>query len=47
MVSEKPFLEVVDVALPKIKEILDELCEDGKHQMKSILSDQLGSWERL
>ena len=46
VVSEKPFLEVVDLALPYIKEILDELCEDAKLQMKSISSDQLGSWDR-
>lgn len=46
VVSEKPFLEVVDLALPYIKEILEELCEDAKLQMKSISSDQLGSWYR-
>ena len=46
VVSEKPFLEVVDLALPYIKEILDKLCEDPKLQMKSISSDQLGSWDR-
>ena len=44
--SEKPFLEVVDLALPYIKEILEELCKDAKLQMKSISSDQLGSWDR-
>ena len=46
VVSEKPFLEVVDLALPYIKEILEELCEDAKLQMKSISSDQLGTWDR-
>lgn len=46
VVSEKPFLEVVDLALPYIKEILEKLCEDAKLQMKSISSDQLGSWDR-
>ena len=45
VVSEKPFLEVVDLALPYIKEILEELCEDAKLQMKRISSDQLGSWD--
>lgn len=45
VVSEKPFLEVVDLALPYIEEILEELCEDVKLQMKSISSDQLGSWD--
>ena len=46
VVSEKPFLEVVDLALPYIKEILEELCEDAKLQMKSISSDQLDTWDR-
>jgi len=46
VVSEKPFLEVVDLALTYIKEILEELCKDAKLQMKSISSDQLGSWHR-
>ena len=44
VISEKSFLEVVDLALPYIKEILEELCEDAKLRMKSISSDQLGSW---
>lgn len=45
VVSEKPCLEVVDLALPYIKKILDKLCEDAKHEMKSISNDQLGSWD--
>ena len=28
IVSEKPFLEVVDLALPYIELMLDEMCED-------------------
>ena len=46
VVSEKPFLEVVDLALPHIKAILDGVCEDAKLQMQNIENDQLGSWER-
>ena len=34
--SEKPFLEVIDIALPYIKAILDEMCDDAKHQMKQL-----------
>lgn len=46
VVSEKPFLEVTDLALPHIKAILDGVCEDAKLQMQNIENDQLGSWER-
>ena len=44
--SEKPFLEVIDLALPHIKEMLDEMCDDAKHQMKQLSPDQIGSWSR-
>ena len=46
IVSEKPFLEVVDLALPYIKSMLDEMCEDGKEKMKELPADQIGSWSR-
>lgn len=45
IVSEKPFLEVVDLALPHIKEMLDDICEAAKLQMQQIENDQLGSWQ--
>ena len=32
--SEKPFLEVIDCALPHIKNMLDEICDDAKQNMK-------------
>ena len=44
--SEKPFLEVIDLALPHIKDMLDKMCDDAKHQMKQLSSDQIGSWSR-
>ena len=31
--SEKPYLEVIDLALPHIKDMVDEICDDAKHQM--------------
>lgn len=46
VVSEKPYLEVIDLALPHIKEMLDEICEEGKGQMKQISDEELGSWSR-
>ena len=42
--SEKPFLEVVDLTLHLIKNMLDETCDDAKDQMKQLSSDQIGSW---
>ena len=29
--SEKPYLEVIDLALPHIKDMVDEMCDDAKH----------------
>jgi hypothetical protein len=46
IVSEKPFLEVIDLAFPFIKDILDELCDDAKHQMKQLEPNVVGSWSR-
>ena len=43
---EKPFLEVIDVALPDMKAILDEMCDDVKHHMKQMPYDDIGSWSR-
>ena len=34
--SEKPFLEVINLAFPHIKDMLDEMCDDPKHQMKQL-----------
>ena len=47
-VSEKPFLEIFNMALPHVKLILDEMCEEAKQLMKDILDGELGtgSWAR-
>ena len=44
VVSDKPYLYVIHVAFPYIKEILDEICDDVKNQMKDISPDVIGSW---
>ena len=44
--SEKPFLEVIDLALPHIKNMLDEIGDYAKQHMKKLSSDQIGSWSR-
>ena len=46
VVTENPYLKIVGLALPYIKEILDEMCEEAKEQMRSISDEELGSWER-
>ena len=46
VVTENPYLQIVGLALPHIKEILDEMWEDAKEQMCSISNEELGSWEK-
>lgn len=46
IVSEKPYLEVVVLALPYIKSMLDEMCDEAKENMKKSAPDQIGSWSR-
>ena len=44
--SEKPYLEVIDLALPHIKDMVDEMCDDAKHQTKQLPPEQIGHWSR-
>ena len=43
--TDKMFHRVIEEAYPHITEMLDEVCELGKEEMKSLLSDKLGSWQ--
>ncbi len=45
-VTDKHFYRVIEKAYPHVVDILDEVCELGKTQMKSLPSSQLGSWDR-
>ena len=45
-VTSKQFYRVIEIAYPHIKDILDEVCELGKADMKALPSSQLGSWDR-
>ena len=45
-VSQRHFYHVIEMAYPHVKDILDEVCELGKEEMKSLPSTQLGSWEK-
>lgn len=42
VLMENPYLQIVGLALPHIKEILDEMCEDAKEQIRSISNEELG-----
>jgi len=44
--TDKMFCHVIEKAYPHITEMLDEVCELGKEEMKSLPSDKLGSWKR-
>ena len=43
--TDKMFHRVIEEAYPNIIEMLDEICEDGKEEMKRMHVDQLGSWK--
>ena len=43
--TDKMF-RVIEEAYPHITEMLDEVCELGKDEMKALPSDKLGSWQR-
>ena len=44
--TDKMFRKAIEEAYPHITEMLDEVCELGKEEMKSLPSDKLGSWQR-
>ena len=44
--NERMFYRVVKEAYPHITAMLDEVCELGKDEMKSVKDDRLGSWKR-
>lgn len=46
VVNQRHFYRVIEMAYPHVKEILDEICELGKEEMKHLPSTELGSWEK-
>ena len=40
------FHRVIEEVYPHIIEMLDEVCELGKDDMKALPSENLGSWQR-
>lgn len=45
-VSEVTFLRTIASMYDDVKEMLDEVCEVGKQEMKEKNDDELGSWKR-
>ena len=45
-VSHVTFLRTIASMYPVVKEMLDEVCEVGKQEMKEKNDDELGSWKR-
>lgn len=46
VISKNRFYEVIKLIYPHITDILNEMCNDAKEEMKNVSSDVLGSWER-
>ena len=44
--SDKMFYRVIEEVFRHINAMLDDVCEMGKEEMKSLPDDQLGSWKR-
>ena len=44
-VSDRHFNQVIELAFPHIRDILDEVCEEGKEEMKGKPNSEIGSWE--
>ena len=41
-----PFLGTSELMYPVVKEMLDEICEITKQEMKGKKEDELGLWKR-
>lgn len=44
--SAPMFHKIIEEVYPHIIEMINEVCELGKDEMKSLPSDKLGSWQR-
>lgn len=45
-ISKNPYFEVVKLVYPHVTDILNEMCEEEKEQMKELVEGELGSWQR-
>ena len=45
-ISKNRYYDVIKLAYPHLKDILDEMCEEEKKNMQELTQDELGSWTR-
>ena len=45
-VTDKQFYATIEMCSPHVKDMLDEICEIGKDEMKAIADTELGCWKR-
>ena len=45
-VTDKQFYATIEMCYPHVKDMLDEICEIGKDEMKAIADTELGCWRR-
>ena len=41
------FYATIEMCYPHVKDMLDDICEVGKDEMKALLDTDLGSWKRV
>ena len=44
--SKNRYYDMIELVYPHVTDILDEMCEEAKEQMKEMDDEQLGSWAR-
>ena len=45
-ITDKQFYATIEMCSPHVKDMLDEICEIGKDEMKAIADTELGCWKR-
>ena len=45
-VSAPTFMYTIELMYPVVKEMVDEMCEEAKKEMKEMDKSTLGSWSR-
>ena len=46
-VTDKLFYATIEMCYPHVKDMLDDICEVGKDEMKALPDTDLGSWKRV
>ena len=45
-ISKNPYYETIKLVYPKVREILNGMCDEEKERMKEMSHGELGSWKR-